>query len=155
MFSPVLWSEHCSYKHSRPPLEEAAYRGGACSRWPRGECWGGRWGGGYRDRLSDRVPQPSGVRRPPKKGAATGVGGMLRDIMSMGPVRQPCSFLVRFGPLEESRARWHFTEAVAGMSDYGNTVEVPTVGGEVYFAPTFSNNPCVMSCAWDSCRRSG
>lgn len=145
MFS-VLWSEHCSYKHSRALLKQLPTEGEHVLVGPGENA--GVVDVGTDTAIAFRIESHNHpVFVDPYEGAATGVGGMLRDIMSMGA--RPAALLgsVRFGPLEESRARWHFTEAVAGMSDYGNTVEVPTVGGEVFFAPTFSDNPlCNVMC---------
>jgi phosphoribosylformylglycinamidine synthase subunit PurL len=84
---------------------------------------------------------PSAVE--PYEGAATGVGGIIRDILAMGA--RPVALLdsLRFGPLEEERSRYLFREVVRGIGGYGNAVGVPTVGGEVEFAEAYSGNPLV------------
>jgi phosphoribosylformylglycinamidine synthase subunit PurL len=84
---------------------------------------------------------PSAVE--PYEGAATGVGGIIRDVLAMGA--RPVALLnsLRFGPLEEERNRYLFREVVRGIGGYGNAIGVPTVGGEVEFAPAYSGNPLV------------
>jgi phosphoribosylformylglycinamidine synthase len=84
---------------------------------------------------------PSAVE--PYQGAATGVGGIVRDVISMGA--RPIALLdpLRFGPLDEARNRWLFEGVVAGIGGYGNCIGVPTVGGEVQFAPAHTANPTV------------
>src|SRR5204862_4345130 len=84
---------------------------------------------------------PSAVE--PFQGAATGVGGIVRDVLAMGA--RPAALLnsLRFGPLDEPRNRYLFAGVVRGIGDYGNCVGVPTLGGEVDFAPGYSGNPLV------------
>src|SRR5207244_9541532 len=84
---------------------------------------------------------PSAVE--PYQGAATGAGGILRDVFTMGA--RPVALLnsLRFGPLDDARNRYLFGGVVKGIGDYGNCVGVPTVGGEVDFAPGYSGNPLV------------
>jgi phosphoribosylformylglycinamidine synthase len=84
---------------------------------------------------------PSAIE--PYQGAATGVGGIVRDVLSMGA--RPVAILdpLRFGPLEDQRNRWLLSGVVAGIGGYGNCIGVPTVGGEVKFAPAHSANPTV------------
>ena len=84
---------------------------------------------------------PSAVE--PYQGAATGVGGIVRDVISMGA--RPIALLdpLRFGPLDQERNRWLFEGVVAGIGGYGNCIGVPTVGGEVQFAPAHTANPTV------------
>ena len=84
---------------------------------------------------------PSAVE--PYQGAATGVGGILRDVFTMGA--RPVAVLnsLRFGPLDSARNRYLFAGVVKGVGDYGNCVGVPTLGGEVDFAPGYSGNPLV------------
>ncbi len=138
----VMWSEHCSYKSSRILL------GGLPSEAP----WvlvGPGEGAGIVD-VGDGIAaalrieshnHPSAIE--PYQGAATGVGGILRDIFSMGA--RPIAVLdpLRFGPLEDARSRWIAEGVVAGISGYGNSVGVPTVGGEVVFDETYADNPLV------------
>ena len=141
MFS-VMWSEHCGYKYSRPVLAlfknyKEAQESGALENAgviPLDENLG----------IVFKVEShnhPSAVE--PFQGAATGVGGILRDIFTMGA--RPIANLnsLRFGPLDEPRNRYLFEHVVAGISHYGNCVGVPTVAGEIYFHPCYSGNPLV------------
>src|SRR3546814_14667813 len=84
---------------------------------------------------------PSAIE--PYQGAATGVGGILRDVFSVGA--RPIALMdpLRFGPLDDPRSRWIAEGVVSGVSGYGNSVGVPTVGGEVVFDPTYQDNPLV------------
>src|SRR5213075_533209 len=84
---------------------------------------------------------PSAVE--PYQGAATGVGGILRDVFTMGA--RPVAVLnsLRFGPLDEARNRYLFAGVVKGVGDYGNCVGIPTLGGEVDFSPSYNGNPLV------------
>ncbi|MFB4160290.1 phosphoribosylformylglycinamidine synthase subunit PurL [Geomicrobium sp. JSM 1781026] len=141
MFS-VLWSEHCSYKHSKPLLRQFPVDGPHVLQGP-GE------GAGVVDIGDDQAVvfkveshnHPSAVE--PYQGAATGVGGILRDVFSMGA--RPIALLnsLRFGPLDTPRVRYLFEEVVAGIAGYGNCVGVPTVGGEVQFDRSYDGNPLV------------
>jgi len=138
----VMWSEHCSYKSSRKYL----------GRFPTEAPWvlvGPGEGAGVIDVGEDlavalRIEShnhPSAVE--PHQGAATGVGGIIRDIFSMGA--RPIALMdpLRFGPLDVARNRYLVEGVVAGISSYGNSVGVPTVGGEVVFDPCYSANPLV------------
>ncbi len=142
----VMWSEHCGYKYSRPVLalfknyKEAQEQGALENAGviPLDENLG----------IVFKVEShnhPSAVE--PFQGAATGVGGILRDIFTMGA--RPIANLnsLRFGPLDEPRNRFLFEHAVAGISHYGNCVGVPTVAGEIYFHPCYSGNPLVNAMA--------
>ncbi|GAK08877.1 LOW QUALITY PROTEIN: phosphoribosylformylglycinamidine synthase [Geomicrobium sp. JCM 19038] len=141
MFS-VLWSEHCSYKHSKPLLRQFPVDGPHVLQGP-GE------GAGVVDIGDEQAVvfkveshnHPSAVE--PYQGAATGVGGILRDVFSMGA--RPIALLnsLRFGPLDTPRVRYLFEEVVAGIAGYGNCVGVPTVGGEVQFDRSYDGNPLV------------
>src|SRR5438874_8880882 len=138
----VMWSEHCSYKSSRLHLR----------RLPSEASWvlvGPGEGAGVVD-VGDGIAgairieshnHPSAVE--PYQGAATGVGGILRDIFSMGA--RPIAVMdpLRFGPLDDARSRWVAEGVVSGISGYGNAVGVPTVGGEVVFDETYADNPLV------------
>ena len=139
----ALWSEHCGYKHSRPLL------GLFPSRSPRVLSRSGAENAGAID-IGDGLAvvfkveshnHPSAVE--PFQGAATGVGGIVRDILAMGA--RPIALLnsLRFGPLEEARNRHLFEGVVGGISWYGNCIGVPDVGGEIYFDPSYSQNPLV------------
>ncbi len=138
----VMWSEHCSYKSSRVHLR----------RLPSEAPWvlvGPGEGAGVVD-VGDGIAaairieshnHPSAVE--PYQGAATGVGGILRDVFSVGA--RPIAVMdpLRFGPLDDPRSRWIAEGVVSGISGYGNAVGVPTVGGEVVFDDTYTDNPLV------------
>jgi phosphoribosylformylglycinamidine synthase len=142
----VMWSEHCCYKNSRPLLKQFPTEG------PRILVGPGENAGvvdvGDGQQLVFKIEShnhPSAVE--PFQGAATGVGGILRDIFTMGA--RPIALLnsLRFGPLDNPRTRRLFEGVVAGISHYGNCVGVPTVGGEVAFDPAYSGNPLVNAMA--------
>lgn len=138
----VMWSEHCSYKSSRRHLV----------RFPTEAPWvivGPGEGAGVID-IGDGIAiavrieshnHPSAVE--PYQGAATGIGGIIRDIFSMGA--RPIALMdpLRFGPLDDPRTRYLFEGVVSGISGYGNAVGVPTVGGEVAFDECYRDNPLV------------
>lgn len=141
MFS-VMWSEHCGYKYSRPVL--ALFK-----NYKEAQETGALENAGVIP-LDDNLGicfkieshnHPSAVE--PFQGAATGVGGILRDIFTMGA--RPIANLnsLRFGPLTDPRNRYLFEHVVAGIAHYGNCVGVPTVAGEVSFHPCYSGNPLV------------
>ena len=136
----VMWSEHCSYKSSRAHL----------GRLPTEAPWvlvGPGEGAGVIDvgegiAVAIRIEShnhPSAVE--PYQGAATGVGGIIRDIFSMGA--RPIAVMdpLRFGPLDDPRTRYLFEGVVSGISGYGNAVGVPTVGGEVVFDECYARQP--------------
>ncbi|CAN5299898.1 phosphoribosylformylglycinamidine synthase subunit PurL [soil metagenome] len=138
----VMWSEHCGYKNSRPLLGRFPNEGTRVVQGP------GENAGVVEvvDGLAlafkmESHNHPSAVE--PYEGAATGVGGIIRDILAMGA--RPVALLdsLRFGPLEEERNRYLFREVVHGIGGYGNAVGVPTVGGEVEFGQAYSGNPLV------------
>ena len=138
-----LWSEHCGYKHSKPLLRLFDTHS------PRMLVDAGAENAGVVD-IGDGLAvvmkieshnHPSAIE--PYQGAATGVGGIVRDIFAMGA--RPFALLnsLRFGPLEEPRNRFLFRGVVAGISGYGNCIGVPDVGGEICFSPSYSGNPLV------------
>ena len=138
----VMWSEHCCYKNSRPLLKQFPTEGDHILVGPGENAGVVDLGDGLR--LAFKIEShnhPSAVE--PFQGAATGVGGILRDIFTMGA--RPIALLnsLRFGSLEDARTRRLFNGVVEGISHYGNCVGVPTVGGEVYFDPAYSGNPLV------------
>ncbi|MFQ6539558.1 MULTISPECIES: phosphoribosylformylglycinamidine synthase subunit PurL [Aphanothece] len=142
----VMWSEHCCYRNSRPLLSQFPTSG------PRILVGPGENAGvvdlGEGQRLAFKIEShnhPSAVE--PFQGAATGVGGILRDIFTMGA--RPIALLnaLRFGPLEDERNVGLMEGVVAGIAHYGNCVGVPTVGGEVAFDPSYSGNPLVNAMA--------
>jgi phosphoribosylformylglycinamidine synthase len=142
----VMWSEHCCYRNSRPLLQGFPTTG------PRILVGPGENAGvvdlGEGQALAFKIEShnhPSAVE--PFQGAATGVGGILRDIFTMGA--RPIALLnaLRFGPLEDERNVGLMEGVVAGIAHYGNCVGVPTVGGEVAFDPSYSGNPLVNAMA--------
>ncbi|MEO1147203.1 MAG: phosphoribosylformylglycinamidine synthase subunit PurL [Cyanobacteria bacterium J06638_22] len=142
----VMWSEHCCYKNSRPLLKQFPTEGDRILVGPGENAGVVDMGDGLR--LAFKIEShnhPSAVE--PFQGAATGVGGILRDIFTMGA--RPIAVLnsLRFGQLEDARTRRLFSGVVSGISHYGNCVGVPTVGGEVYFDPAYSGNPLVNAMA--------
>ncbi|KJH71325.1 phosphoribosylformylglycinamidine synthase subunit PurL [Aliterella atlantica] len=138
----VMWSEHCCYKNSRPLLKQFPTTGDRILVGPGENAGVVDLGDGLQ--LAFKIEShnhPSAVE--PFQGAATGVGGILRDIFTMGA--RPIALLnsLRFGSLEDARTRRLFSGVVSGISHYGNCVGVPTVGGEVYFDSAYSGNPLV------------
>ncbi|WP_353948472.1 phosphoribosylformylglycinamidine synthase subunit PurL [Sporolactobacillus sp. Y61] len=138
----VMWSEHCSYKTSKPLLKKFPTRGKRVLQGP-GE------GAGILDIGDGQAVvfkieshnHPSAIE--PYQGAATGVGGIIRDVFSMGA--RPVALLdsLRFGDLSDPRVRYLFEEVVSGIAGYGNCIGIPTVGGELQFDPCYNGNPLV------------
>jgi phosphoribosylformylglycinamidine synthase len=138
----VMWSEHCSYKNSKPILRKFPITGEKVLQGP-GE------GAGIVDIGDDQAVvfkieshnHPSAIE--PYQGAATGVGGIIRDVFSMGA--RPIAMLnsLRFGELDNDRVKYLFKEVVAGIAGYGNCIGIPTVGGEIQFDPSYEGNPLV------------
>lgn len=138
----VMWSEHCSYKTSKPVLKRFPVTGPRVLQGP-GE------GAGIVDIGDDQAVvfkieshnHPSAIE--PYQGAATGVGGIIRDVFSMGA--RPIAMLnsLRFGELDSSRVNYLFKEVVAGIAGYGNCIGIPTVGGEIQFEDCYEGNPLV------------
>src|SRR6266487_2359871 len=138
----ALWSEHCSYKHSRPILKTFPTRGPQVVQGPGENAGVLRLPGGWAVAFKiESHNHPSAVE--PYQGAATGAGGILRDVFTMGA--RPVALLnsLRFGSLEEARNRYLCAGVVRGVGDYGNCVGVPTLGGEVDFGPGYGGNPLV------------
>lgn len=138
----VLWSEHCSYKSSKAHLRRFPTSGPQVLQGPGENAGVVDIGDGVAVAFKmESHNHPSAVE--PYQGAATGVGGILRDIFTMGA--RPVAFLdsLRFGPLDDARTRYLFEQVVAGIGGYGNCVGIPTVGGEVQFSPTYRGNPLV------------
>lgn len=138
----VMWSEHCGYKSSRPVLKLFPTTGPRVIQGP-GE------NAGVVD-INDGQAlvfkieshnHPSAIE--PYQGAATGVGGIVRDIFTMGA--RPIAMLnsLRFGTLDDERTRYLFSGIVAGIGGYGNCLGIPTVAGDVYFHPSYRDNPLV------------
>lgn len=138
----VMWSEHCAYKNSKPLLKRFPISGPKVLMGP-GE------GAGIVDIGDNQAVvfkieshnHPSAVE--PYQGAATGVGGIIRDIFSMGA--RPVAVLnsLRFGKLESERTKYLFEHVVSGIAGYGNCIGIPTVGGEVMFDDSYDGNPLV------------
>jgi phosphoribosylformylglycinamidine synthase len=138
----AMWSEHCSYKSSKAHLRTLPTEGPAVLVGPGEDAGAIDVGDGIAVVFKmESHSHPSAVE--PYQGAATGVGGIVRDIISMGA--RPIALLdpLRFGPLDDERNRWLFEGVVAGIGGYGNCIGVPTVGGEVHFADAHSANPTV------------
>lgn len=138
----ALWSEHCGYKHSKPLLREFPSGGAALTQAGEENAGAVDVGGGMAVVFKiESHNHPSAVE--PHQGAATGVGGIVRDILAMGA--RPVALLnsLRFGPPNDARNRYLFEGVVAGISAYGNCIGVPDVGGEVAFAPSYAGNPLV------------
>lgn len=136
----VLWSEHCSYKTSKALLRRLPHDGDRVLQGPGENAGAIDVGGGWACVFKiESHNHPSAIE--PYEGAATGVGGILRDVLAMGA--RPVAILdsLRFGPLPESRHL--FEGVVAGIGGYGNCVGVPTVGGEIYFEEGYRDNPLV------------
>ena len=138
-----LWSEHCGYKHSKPLLRLLP------SDSPRLMVAPGSENAGVVD-IGDGLAvvmkieshnHPSAIE--PYQGAATGVGGIVRDIFAMGAMPIALMNSLRFGSLDDPRNRYLFGGVVAGISAYGNCIGIPNVGGEVCFSDSYSGNPLV------------
>jgi phosphoribosylformylglycinamidine synthase II len=142
MFS-LLWSEHCAYKHSRKLLRRLPTSGPRVLMGPGENAGAVSVGDGWAVAFKvESHNHPSAVE--PFQGAATGVGGILRDIFALGA--RPIAVLdsLRFGELDSERSRYLFDRVVAGIGHYGNSIGVPTVGGEVYFEPPYEQN-CLVN----------
>jgi phosphoribosylformylglycinamidine synthase II len=138
----VMWSEHCSYKSSRVHLGRLPTEAPHVLVGPGENAGVIDAGGGVAVALRiESHNHPSAIE--PYQGAATGVGGILRDIFTMGA--RPIAIMdpLRFGPIDDDRSRWIASGVVAGISGYGNSVGVPTVGGEIVFDECYAGNPLV------------
>src|SRR4051794_16328933 len=138
----VMWSEHCSYKSSRMHLKRLPTEGERVLVGPGENAGVLDVGDGIAAAIRiESHNHPSAIE--PYQGAATGAGGILRDIFTMGA--RPIALMdpLRFGPLDDPRSRWIAEGVVSGISGYGNSVGVPTVGGETVFDETFTGNPLV------------
>lgn len=138
----VMWSEHCAYKNSRPLLKDLPKEGEAVLQGPGENAGVVRIGEGFAVAFKiESHNHPSAVE--PFQGAATGVGGIIRDILSMGA--RPIALLdaLRFGDPKSPRTQYLARGVVSGIAFYGNAIGVPTVGGDVYFHPLYQENPLV------------
>jgi phosphoribosylformylglycinamidine synthase len=139
----ALWSEHCGYKTSKPLLKRLPTQGPRVLQGPGENAGAVDIGEGLAAVFKiESHNHPSAIE--PYQGAATGVGGILRDVFTMGA--RPVALLdsLRFGPLDEQRQRYLFDGVVAGIGGYGNCIGVPTVGGEVYFDESYRHN-CLVN----------
>ena len=138
----VMWSEHCSYKSSRLHLKRLPTEGPGVLVGPGENAGVVDVGDGVAAAIRiESHNHPSAVE--PYQGAATGVGGILRDVFTMGA--RPIALMdpLFFGTLDDARTRWLFEGVVSGIAGYGNAVGVPTVGGELTFSPCYASNPLV------------
>ncbi|WP_448536404.1 phosphoribosylformylglycinamidine synthase subunit PurL [Pseudothermotoga sp.] len=138
----VMWSEHCSYKHSKSSLRRLPTKGPRVIQGPGENAGVVDIGDGLAVVFKmESHNHPSAVE--PFHGAATGVGGIVRDVLAMGA--RPIALLdsLRFGDLSEPRVKYLFGGVVSGISFYGNCIGVPTIAGEIYFHPCYAQNPLV------------
>jgi phosphoribosylformylglycinamidine synthase II len=140
----LMWSEHCGYKHSKRLLRRLPTEGPHLLLGPGENAGAVDVGGGLAVAFKvESHNHPSAVE--PFQGAATGVGGILRDVFAVGA--RPIAVLdsLRFGePTSSPRSRYLLEHAVAGIGHYGNSIGVPTVGGEIYFEPSYEQN-CLIN----------
>jgi phosphoribosylformylglycinamidine synthase II len=141
MFS-LLWSEHCAYKHSKKLLASLPTEGPRVVMGPGENAGAVDIGNGHSIAFKvESHNHPSAVE--PFQGAATGVGGILRDVIALGA--RPIAMLdsLRFGELDSERTRYLVDGVVRGIGHYGNSMGIPTVGGEISFEPPYEQNPLV------------
>ncbi len=139
----LMWSEHCSYKHSKRQLRRFPSEGPDVMQGPGENAGVIRVGDGWAVAFKmESHNHPSAIE--PFQGAATGVGGIVRDIFTMGA--RPIASLdsLRFGMLDKARQRYLFEGSVEGIGSYGNCLGIPTVGGEVYFDEAYEGN-CLIN----------
>src|SRR6267143_1516049 len=149
----VMWSEHCSYKNSKKELKKFPTTGpGILVRAGEENAGVVDIGDGWAIAFKmESHNHPSAIE--PFQGAATGVGGIIRDIFTMGARPEFCLNSLRFGPINQSNIKHQtsniaanrrlFTGVVSGIAHYGNCVGIPTIGGEIYFDESFDGNPLV------------
>lgn len=139
----LMWSEHCSYKHSRNQLRKFSSEGKYVLQGPGENAGvisvGDGWAVAFK---MESHNHPSAIE--PYEGAATGVGGIIRDIFTMGARPIASMNSLRFGTLDKPRQRYLLEGAVAGIGGYGNCLGVPTVGGEIYFDKAYEGN-CLIN----------
>jgi Phosphoribosylformylglycinamidine (FGAM) synthase, synthetase domain len=137
-----MWSEHCSYKSSRVHLKTLPTEGPQVLQGPGENAGAVDIGEGFAAVFKiESHNHPSFIE--PYQGAATGVGGIIRDIFTMGA--RPIALLnsLRFGDLDAPGTRRLLEGVVAGIAGYGNSIGIPTVGGEIVFEPSYAGNPLV------------
>ncbi|NIP56650.1 MAG: phosphoribosylformylglycinamidine synthase II, partial [Gemmatimonadetes bacterium] len=142
----ALWSEHCGYKNSKPLLKQLPTEAPWVLQGPGENAGVIDVGDGYAVAFKiESHNHPSAVE--PYQGAATGVGGILRDVFTMGA--RPIAVLdaLRFGSLDSPRVRYLFAGVVKGIGDYGNCVGIPNIGGETWFDEAYEGNPLVNAMA--------
>ena len=150
----VMWSEHCSYKSSRLHLKTLPTSGARVVQGPGENAGAVDIGDGLVAVFKiESHNHPSFIE--PYQGAATGVGGILRDIFTMGARPIAIMDTLRFGPLHDPRTRRILAGVVAGIGGYGNAFGCPTVGGEVAFEPCYSGNPLVNAFCLGIARKDG
>jgi phosphoribosylformylglycinamidine synthase len=138
----VMWSEHCGYKNSKAQLKKLPTQGPQVLQGPGENAGVVYLGDGLAAAFKmESHNHPSAIE--PYQGAATGVGGIIRDIFAMGA--RPIASLnsLRFGDLEDNRVKRLLNGVVSGIGDYGNCIGIPTVGGDLYFHPSYQGNPLV------------
>lgn len=138
----LLWSEHCAYKHSKPQLKNLPTEGRQVIQGPGENAGVVDIGDGLGIAFKmESHNHPSAIE--PFNGAATGVGGIIRDVLSMNA--RPIALLnsLRFGDLKNPRTKYLFEHVVHGIASYGNCTGIPTVGGEIYFEDAYEGNPLV------------
>lgn len=147
----VMWSEHCGYKHSRALLKTLPTKGSKVLQGPGENAGiidiGDGWAVAFKVESHNH---PSAIE--PYQGAATGVGGILRDIFTMGARPIACLNSLRFGPIDDPKVKHLFSGVVKGIADYGNCMGIPTVAGEVSFDESYSENCLVNAMAVGLCR---
>lgn len=147
----AMWSEHCGYKHSRPLLRTLPTEAPWVLQGPGENAGAIDIGDGLAVVFKvESHNHPSAVE--PHEGAATGVGGIVRDIFTMGA--RPVAILnsLRFGPLDQRRNQYLFSNVVGGIGGYGNCLGIPTVGGEVFFDASYNGNPLVNAMCVGLCK---
>ena len=138
----VMWSEHCSYKSSRVHLKTLPTTGPRVVQGPGENAGAVDIGDGLAAVFKiESHNHPSFIE--PYQGAATGVGGIIRDIFTMGARPMALLNALRFGSLDTPLARRIFSGVVAGIGGYGNSIGIPTIGGEIVFDPVYAGNPLV------------
>ncbi|ADL13795.1 phosphoribosylformylglycinamidine synthase subunit PurL [Acetohalobium arabaticum] len=138
----VMWSEHCSYKNSKAVLRNLPTEGERVLQGPGENA--GIIDIGDKQAVSFKIEShnhPSAIE--PYEGAATGIGGIIRDIFTMGARPIACLNSLRFGDLDNDRVKFLLDGVVSGIAGYGNCIGIPTVGGEVYFSDSYQENPLV------------
>ncbi|MFW6410237.1 MAG: phosphoribosylformylglycinamidine synthase subunit PurL, partial [Halanaerobiales bacterium] len=138
----VMWSEHCGYKHSRAMLRKFPTEGEQVLQGPGENAGIVDIGDGQALAFKmESHNHPSAIE--PYEGAATGIGGIVRDVFTMGA--RPIALFdpLRFGDLDDDYMKYIFNGVISGISDYGNSIGVPTVGGEAFFNSCYQGNPLV------------